>query len=384
MMLQPAVIKPEPKRLATVDRAFNPRRTDKAGNEIDMRNTHDDLANIGAPPEGDQIPLRDDDARPAKPKYDPLTGELIRPIKMVKTPAQEDPRNVPVAQRALTYAARDTMHVMTAGRIFVALFMPVNVVVMIFVFIFYFAYTMTVGLIGIYLLNMLGLMSTLYTLPMAFLLMSHYANTLEDNGPEAIDELPRPLRSLSMADDIWNPFCNMFTALCVCFLPAVIVYSVLPPQFKAVAVLPLALGLFFFPAAFLTAVTGGTALNLRPDRLAGVIRASAGQYTVAFFAWLIALPLFVFSLFGIYIIPEQVREDHLWLFNFNRPIVHFPLLFVSIIAMHYACWHLGLLYRQHHERFPWILQKHVSARRIAENAKAAEIRAQRRKPRYVK
>jgi hypothetical protein len=176
----------------------------------------------------------------------------------------------------------------------------------------------------------------------------------------------------------------MFTALGYCFLPAVILFAALPLPIKGVALLPLALGLFFFPAALLTAVTGSTVLNLRPDRLAGVIRICAGQYMLSFFVWLLALPLFAYSLFGIYLIPVQYREDHQWIYQLNRPAFTFPLLFVSIIVMHFATWHLGLLYRHHHDKFPWVLQKHYSARREAEAAKAAEIRAQRRKPRYVK
>jgi hypothetical protein len=382
LLLKPAPPKPEPKRLAEVDRHFAPRRVDRNGNEIDLRNTHDDLADIGAPPEEDQIPLRDEDARPSKPKYDPVTGELIRPLKIAKPP--QPVQAIPVAQRALTYASRGTAQVMNARRIFVSLFMPANFVVMIFVFIAYFVFQMSVGLIGFYLFNVLGLMPSLYNLPLAFLLMAHYANTIEDNGPEAIDELPRPLRNLSFAQDIFGPFSNMFTALAYCFLPAVALFIALPPPIKGVAILPLALGLFFFPAALLTAVTGTTTLNLRPDRLAAVIRISAGQYVVSFFAWLLALPLFAFSLFGVYLIPIQLREEHLWIYQFNRPVIAFPVLFASIIIMHFATWHLGLLYRQHHDKFPWVLQKHYSARREAEAAKAAEIRAQRRKPRYVK
>ncbi|MDB5321365.1 MAG: hypothetical protein JWN40_2996 [Phycisphaerales bacterium] len=383
LLLKPSVPKPEPKRLAQVDRHFAPRRVDRKGNEIDLRNTHDDLADIGAPPEGDQIPLREQDARPAKPKYDPITGELIRPLK-IATPPPPEQEKIPVAQRALTYASRDTAHVMNARRIFISLFMPANFVVMIFIFIFYFVFQMTVGLIGFYLFNILGLMPSLYNLPLAFLLMAHYANTVEDNGPESIDELPRPLRNLSFAQDIFGPFSNMFTALAYCFLPAAALFIALPPQIKAVAVLPLALGLFFFPAALLTAITGTTVLNLRPDRLAGVIRISAGQYMVSFFVWLLALPLFAFSLFGVYLIPVQFREDHLWIYQFNRPALAFPVLFLSIIVMHFATWHLGLIYRHHHDKFPWVLQKHYSARREAEAAQAAEVRARRRKPRYVK
>jgi hypothetical protein len=40
-----------------------------------------------------------------------------------------------------------------------------------------------------------------------------------------------------------------------------------------------------------------------------------------------------------------------------------PALLLGIYLFHFACWHLGLLYRANHERFPWILQRHVQSRR---------------------
>jgi hypothetical protein len=384
LLLKPDTPKVERHRVAVVNRHFNPHRTDARGNEIDLRNTHDDLADIGAPPETDQIPLRKEDARPAKPKYDPLTGELIRPIKLATPAAGEDPANIPVAKRALTYAAGDAAHVMNARRIFVAMLMPANFVVMVFVFLAYFAYEMIFGLIGFYLFNVVGAMPTLYMLPLAFLLMAHYANTVEDNGPNSMDELPRPLRSLSPADDVLGPFANMFVSLMLCFLPAFLVLKNVPPQFKIITVVPLALGLFFFPAVFLTNVTSGTSYNLRPDRLAGVVRASGAHNLATLFAWTLALPLFAFSLFGVYMIPIGFREKHLWIYKFNMPAIHFPLLFLSIMAIHFACWHLGLIYRNHHERFPWILQRHVSTRRQVEAAQAAKIRARRRRANPVR
>jgi hypothetical protein len=312
---------------------------------------------------------------------------LIRPLKLAKDPvADRDPKTIPVARAAhsLTYAAGETALDVGAFRVLVDLFMPANVAVMFFVFLGYFAYTLIVGMVGWLIFTTLGLMPTFYNLPLALFLMAHYANTLEDTGPDAINELPRPLRSMSPFDDIWNPFCSMFLALGVCFLPAVACYHAFPPQYKTLALLPAVVGTFFFPAAFLTTVTAGSSFNLRPDRLAAVIRTSAAHYPFCFLVWLIALPLFAYSLFGIYMIPISVREDHPWIYKLNKPMVAYPLLFISIIVMHWGSWLLGLIYRRYHSEFPWVLQHHVSARRRDEAAKAAEIRATRRKPRYVK
>jgi hypothetical protein len=383
LLLKEAPVKPEPGRAAAVDRHFGPRRVDNSGKEIDLRNTHDDLANIGAPAEADQIPVDGDDARPSKPKYDAVTGELIRPMRVVKRPDIEEAKNAPVAKRALTYAAGDTAQFISPGRIFMELFTPTNMFVMLFIFGFYFAFQI-IGLLGMWVCAKMGLLPTLYNLPLAIQMMAHYVNVLEDTGPESIDELPRPLRNLNFIDDFWRPLCNMTIALAYCFFPAIICFEVLPGQMAALGVLPLALGFFFFPAALLTATASGSVINLRVDRLAGIVRVAGGQYGLSVLLWVIALPLFANSLFSILLIPADFRAEHEWIYNINRPIVAFPLLFATIILLHYASWHLGMIYRRYHEEFPWVLQKHVSLRREQEAAKAAEIRAMRRKPRYVK
>lgn len=382
LLLKPAPIKPEPSRIAAVDRHFGPSRVDKAGNEIDLRNTHDDLANIGAAPDEGQIPVRAKDAKPAKPKYDPVTGELIRPLQLAKGAETEIAKNVPVANRALTYAAGDTAHIMNVRRILIQLLMPVNMVVMLFIFVFYFAFQLF-GLLGMYVFNAAGLPATLFNIPLAMQMMAHYVNVLEDTGPNGFDELPRPLRNLSFNDDFFWPFCNMTLSLSYCFLPAVFCFALIPGKFAVLGVLPLAMGFLFFPAVLLTTTAGGSLFNLRPDRLAGIIRVAAGQYTLSFFLWLIGLPLLAESLFSVLLLPAAFRDAHEWIYVFNKPIIAMPLLFATIILLHFASWHLGLIYRWFHQEFPWILQHHVSVRRQAEAKKAAEIRALRRKPRYV-
>lgn len=382
LLLKPATIKPEPSRVAVVDRHFGPRRRDKDGNEIDLRNTQDDFQDVGAPAGEGHIPAGKEDARPTKPKYDPVTGELIRPVPLAKRPEIDEAKNVPVAKRALTYAAWDTAQVMTARRIFMQLFMPVNMVVMLFIFLFYIAFQLF-GLLGMSIFAAAGLMPTLYNIPLMFQMMAHYVNVLEDTGPDGFDELPRPLRNLSFVDDFFRPFSNMTMALGYCFLPALICFEALPPRVAGLGVLPLALGFLFFPAALLTLTAAGSLLNLRPDRLAGVIRASGGQYVLSLFLWVLGLPLFAESLFSVLLIPASIREDHQWIYKFNKPFIALPLLFATIILLHFASWHLGMIYRRYHQAFGWVLQEHVSARREAEAKKAAEIRAMRRKPRYV-
>jgi hypothetical protein len=54
----------------------------------------------------------------------------------------------------------------------------------------------------------------------------------------------------------------------------------------------------------------------------------------------------------------------------------YALMVVGIYLFHWFCWRLGLLYRQHHEKFPWILQQHVRSKKWQEYLN-------RRKPKYL-
>jgi hypothetical protein len=51
----------------------------------------------------------------------------------------------------------------------------------------------------------------------------------------------------------------------------------------------------------------------------------------------------------------------------------------NIIVMHFAMWHLGVLYRRYHTAFPWVLQHHISTRQRLEAQQAARVRALARK-----
>ena len=97
----------------------------------------------------------------------------------------------------------------------------------------------------------------------------HYGNVVDEIGPQSTDELPRPLRSCSIGDDIWHPFVNVFFSLGLCFVPALIVLprtrEVLPMQVTlALTGLLLAVGVFFLPGVMLTANTSGTMATSAP------------------------------------------------------------------------------------------------------------------------
>jgi hypothetical protein len=378
LLLKDDVVKPERDRVAQVKRAFRPGRVDDQGHEIDLRPTQKELAGVNST----EIPFADapgPGVRLAKPKYDPVTGELIQPLDVARA---DLPKAIPVAKRSLTYAAGEAKDVLTPAKIFVKMFEPANAVVMVFIFVFYFIFQ-AVGLLAMGFLAMLGLPWVAANIPLGFLAMAHYVNTIDDNGPQMMDELPRPLRHFSWFEDMWAPFTRMAASLGFCFLPALILWHKLPARFEAAALIPAMIGLFFFPAVLLTMITSGTYANLRPDRLMGVVRAAGGGYLLSLVLWVAALPLFAFSLLNLFMFPAAWREEHEWIEYLNKAYIGFPLLFIGIIMMHFASWHLGLLYQRHHANFPWVFQRHISKRQQEENEVARQLRAESRKRRYA-
>ncbi len=141
-------------------------------------------------------------------------------------------------------------------------------------------------------------------------------------------------------------------------------------------------GTFFLPAVLLTTTTSGHIFNLRPDRLIGVIRASGRRYRLVFASFLVAIIFYAWTVFGSTWFPESTHLGDRTLVRFLEGRLAFlPLLAMGVYAGHVACYELGLLYREHHERFDWILQRHVPMRlreRVtAQRENAAALKAER-------
>src|SRR5690348_1613708 len=68
---------PEPDRVERAAKAFTRQRTGHDGEEIDLRLTLDDVLKIG-----DDKSAESKNEAEARPKYDPLTGELVRPLEL--------------------------------------------------------------------------------------------------------------------------------------------------------------------------------------------------------------------------------------------------------------------------------------------------------------
>jgi len=341
--LELAELPPRQDDLAKLRRTYIRSTTDEAGQEIDLRLTPEEIALAGeeSPPQY---------VRPT-PKYDPITGELIRPLDLKEDPVQPT-GPIPVAKAALTYFTDRVNDRLTAGRIMLELFMPLNMVVMFFIFLMHAAAQAFAQV----------LVLALFNIPLTLVILSHYANVVESTGPDGHDELPRPLRDLSLWDDLWAPLGQMVLSLGLALGPAVFVLMSkrVPDGIREpLALMLAAVGLVFLPALILTTVTGTTFLNLRPDRVLGVIRACGRGYLVSLAGCLATLGIYFGHIFGYHLLPQAWIVDHPWLNVLRHPSVEYTTLLVAVYFGHFFTWHLGVLYRRHHEQFPWILQWHI-------------------------
>src|SRR5205814_10677166 len=102
--------------------------------DIDLRRNLGAFLAIGS----DEVPLaRKDEVRPGAPKYDPVSGELIAPMDVKNEGQAIDPNSIPLASPALAYASGSTAKHISARRILLELFQPINALVMFFVLIAY-------------------------------------------------------------------------------------------------------------------------------------------------------------------------------------------------------------------------------------------------------
>jgi hypothetical protein len=356
--LEPAIDRHEPveQRLAEVTRAFTRSHVDASGEEIDLRPSMDDVDVVGTP---ETIELADE--LPAKlPKYDPLTGELVRPLAVKGgSEPRVDPASIPMAQRVVQYEEPgDDRSRWGLMRLALQLCQPVNVFVMSIVLLAHvimqpFVVMWAAGIFFVAPVIIIGLL----------FFLSHYGNVIDETGPGDKDELPRPLRDASLSDDIWRPFVHFAGSLIICFLPALVAARAGAP---AVVLVGLGLfGTFFFPSVLLTMVTSGSSLNLRPDRVIGVIGVSGFAYYASGALFVGAVLLqglglwrFLYDFQNLFTSRPSTLPTAWWF----APEIAYPALLAGVFVMHWFSWSLGLLYRRYQQQFPWVLQRHLATK----------------------
>jgi hypothetical protein len=352
---------PEPGRLKELDRAFNPSHVDDHGVEYDLRSTIEQVARAGDGHERQRHPAASD-----APRYDPETGELIRPLDLAPVHAvpvvpprpQDDGRTISYA-RALP---RGSQLGVRRYPLVIALLVGGNGAVLLMLF---FAHLLT-NLVMLAVLKGL-LFAAIFPLSILVGVMAHYANVVEDTGILEQDELPPLLRYAQWREDIWNPLLSTFFSLLICFGPALVLFV----QFRnPIVVLPLLLGTLFFPAIFLTLTSSGSILNLRPDRVMGVVGHCGLRYIISVILAGLALAAYVPAA----VLSAMLPAVPAGVLPIGSTAACYLLLIIGIYLAHLFCWHLGTLYRRYHEQFPWILQRYRPKG-------AAPI--ERRRPRYL-
>lgn len=352
--LEPTIELAEQDRVEQVRRAFSKRTLDYEGEEIDLRPTMSEVKQAG------YVEEAQDDAAPLLPKYDPITGELVEPIRVKEElPASNQ---IPLAKRALGYAPPDRQSVHYSGvKIFLELLQPANVVVMCFVL---FAHAIFEGLFLLVRIPYFFMLAPLF-FGVIVMIFAHYSIVVEEIAVEERDELPRPLRQFEFLPDVFWPFIHAMAALFFAFAPATYAAEALRhsrwqyPAYLGLTVL----GFVFFPALLLTLNTSGTIRNIRPDRLVGVMIQAGSKYVLAVVEFPVILGVYYWGILGVDEVCRRVAKlappQHDWM---SAPVLVFPLLIIGVYMMHYFCWYLGLIYRDHHDEFPWVLQRHIPTR----------------------
>lgn len=346
-------VKEEPgQRLEELDLTFSRLRAKEE--DIDLRPTLEDVARAGE--------VSDEEARARTPKYDPITGELIRPMELQKERPAEHP--VPYAKAAIGYASDRATQGLVSGMILIELLTPVNLLVQgIIAALLLGAQLIVLGLACV--LSILSVSAGLAYLPFLPLVLAHYGNVIDETGREARDELPRPFRDLSWADDLWGPFYRMALGLMICYWPAILLASWgLDLGWNAVgpALILAAAGTFFLPAVWLTSVSSGTIMNLRPDRVLKMVGACLPAYLLTVVALGLSIvfhAIYLVRMLGVSLVPATALTAHPRLKYLNHYGLAFMALFIGVYLMHFVCWHLGSLYNRHNDRFPWVLQRHI-------------------------
>jgi len=362
----------DPYRLAEQIQVWGKDKVDLEGRDIDMRG-----------PSAEDAKLyhinKDEPHVKAPPRYDPETGELIQPLDVKPDPRRTpvDPTAIPMAQPALGYADKGTTPAISTHSAFVGLGRPVNVTVIIVVFVLY--VFVTLSLMGCCWLGyFIGIPFVFVILMM---LIAHWGNVIDDIGRQDRDEIPRPFRDLQWYEDLWQPFCALALSLMICYGPELILSHYLHTPKMQLLLVPLWLAEnFFFPAIFLITATSGTLENLRPDRVWGTVTNSGGAYAIAVALWTIAGTAYITCLWLLIFLMGWAAGHYKpqpppmsWVLHWH---VLLPAALVTIYLMHIFCWHLGLIYREHHGSFPWAFQYHK--RRNGESF--AEARRKNRQP----
>lgn len=369
-------IRNDPKRVEEMTYVFTRDHYDEAGEPIDIRGAITDGSGDGPIPVESLGPLDK-----AAPKYDPITGELVRALDIKPDPTPP-PAAIPMARAAKlpppsVIYGMDVPRPLEVFSIPFRLLKPANVLVMCFILLAHGLGTV----MAVVAASPLGLLVIPIWLFWHGLILAHYGNVVDELGPTSHDELPTPLRHLGWHEDLWGPFSNTAYAVIVSLAPAFLIllyHGSLPNQVVyGLAGTLVLLGIIAFPAVLITTLTSGAIQNLRPDRLLGVIARCGAEYVLCVILCIVACGLWAAGVLGTAasaVASTRPPDPNAPLLQ--RWYVAWSVLVAGTYFMHLFCWHLGTVYRKHCLSFPWILQRHEPSAR----AKAKGFPVQRPSP----
>jgi hypothetical protein len=356
-----------PDRLADLGIIYSKDKIDEQGNEIDLRTLPAGRSSVRGFYDDEEDDQGEIDLKPrepievfSRPKYDPETGELIKPIDLAPDPVRDTPpQEIPMAMAAISYASGNMTRTVSPMKIVIELLMPMNMVVMFFL------------LCGHVFSAVMWVSSSqvLFFLMPAFLLLqclmlAHYGNVIDHTGRQEFDDLPRPLRDISWHDDMWSPFVAMAAGLMIAFAAPLFIFlrlNIVTKDSAWIVLLAIAqLGTVFGPALLITTNLSGSVMNLRPDRVLKVMRICGWHYVGVTALWLFTWPMyFILGWVGF---DQAMRDTFSLSLTHSLPdhafLVVVPSLVLGIYLMHWFCWYLGIMYRAHQDQFPWVLQRH--------------------------
>ena len=329
------------------------------GNRDDMRNDADAILKVGVNPQ-DLMPDR------PTPRYDPETGELVVPIEVRSDPDVDAPDEIPMASAVLGYS-NNAVTTTERNQNLKWWSMPwrllsgLSLMAICFVFI---AQALIASLLLVPALNVIVLLPGLAVF---IATVAHYCNTIEDFGPNGNDDVPVYLRSVSLSEDVFNPFFNVMVAAVYALAPLFIISLCgLRVTMHHNPWMPMALtgwaGLVF-PAILFTAICSGAMQNLMPQRVLSVVIAAPAQYFLATATFWLATVAYFGAFSQVQIAPVTALQNAggvqiQWAPIFTNLGIVLGLLAVAVYLMHLASAWLGLIYRTHYAKFNWVLQRH--------------------------
>lgn len=363
--------------LREMHRVYGKRKTDDDGTDIDLR--HSLLPEAEEIPFAEPAPLpreTDRDAVPTRPKYDPITGELVRdldvrpvaPKKVIPVPPRRQGVPIPTDRRTekgLLYDRRkalleaDDLEIPTFSSLPIRLLSPINAMVMAFTAfgMFLLSWSMVPLFGGLFFVAIVPLI-------IQGLILAHYGNCIEELGPVGCNEIPRPLRFGEFLDDMWWPFTRMAVAVGLTIVPSIVFAANTDGGLRFVGGLTLlAVGLAFFPAVALITCASGAYSNLRPDRLLGTMAClGGGTYILAVLICAAAVVLNLMAIGAVFVSTVVLLTAKTGIELGVAGSITLAVVLAAVYMSHLACWWLGVLHRRNYDRFPWLFEEHERQR----------------------